>query len=551
MWAKNLLFVAVLVGGAIALRASLFPVGTKQRRVNFDANPAKADDFRATVTAVNGAFRAEWKGAKLEVAPPANDLAVMRRLSLGLTGTVPSLEEIRQFEAQPAGERIDGWANHLVNDRRFADYFAERTARAYVGTEDGPLIAYRKRRFLAWLADEFANNTPYSDVVSRMIAQQGLNTDKPAVNFVAATFDEAKKGPDADKLTIRVSRAFLGLRLDCAQCHDHFLEPAWKQTHFQSLAAFFAQTKQAVTNVRDKTTKEIEIELRDAEEKRKTDPETPYRDDKKPDPVPAVPLLPELLPDAGTRRERLAAWVTHKDNVYFARATVNRVWAMMTGRPLLKRIEAQTLDEAGPAALDILARDFAAHGHDLKRLIRLIAATEVYRLDSAAEFDITDEHDKAWAAFPLTRLRPEQVIGNVIQASSATTIDQRSHIVTRAKRYFNERDFVQRYGDADDDEFAKAHGTIPQRLLMMNGELVDGRAREELLNASSQIALFARDDTAAVAVAYLSVLARRPTPAESAHFVSRLSGTTNELRRQRVADLYWTLFNSTELSFNK
>lgn len=550
MWAKNLLFVAVLVGGALALRASLFPTGTKQREVNFDANPAKADDFQQTARAVNEAFRAEWKGAKLEVAPPANDLAVMRRLSLGLTGTVPSLEEIRQFEAQPAGARVDGWANHLVHDRRFADYFAERMARAYVGTEDGPLIAYRKRRFLAWLSDEFANNTPYSDVVSRMIAQQGLNTDKPAVNFVAATFDENKKGPDAEKLAIRVSRAFLGLRLDCAQCHDHFNEKRWLQSHFQALAAFFGQTKQQVTNIRDKTAKEIEIELRDAEEKRKTEPEPSDAEKKKADIAPAVPLLPELLPETGTRRERLAAWVTHKDNVHFARATVNRVWAMMTGRPLLKRIEAQTLDETGPAALDILAKDFAAHGHDLKRLIRLIAATEVYRLDSAADFDITDKHDKAWAAFPLTRLRPEQVIGSVIQASSATTIDQRSHIVTRAKRFFNERDFVRRYGDADDDEFTKAHGTIPQRLLMMNGDLVDGRAREELLNASSQIALFARDDAAAVETAYLSVLTRRPTPAEASHFASKLSETTGEPRRQRVADLYWTLFNSTELSFN-
>jgi hypothetical protein len=536
MWAKNLLFVAVLVGGAVALRASLFPVGTKQRQVNFDAHPARADDFRATVTAVNAAFRAEWTAAKLEVAPPANDLAVMRRLSLGLTGTVPALEEVRQFEAQPAGERLDGWANHLVNDRRFSDYFAERMARAYVGTEDGPLLAYRKRRFLAWLSDQFANNTPYADVVFQMIAQQGLNTDKPAVNFVAATFDEAKKGPDAEKLAIRVSRAFLGLRLDCAQCHDHFLEPTWKQTHFQSLAAFFGQTKHAVTNVLDKTEGEYAFEDRATGKTNEI--------------APAVPLLPKLLPDTGTRRERLAAWVTHKDNVYFARATVNRVWAMMTGRPLLKRIEAQTLDETGPAALDVLAKDFAAHGYDLKRLIRLIAATEVYRLDSAADFEITDAHDKAWAAFPLTRLRPEQVIGNVIQASSATTIDQRSHIVTRAKRYFNERDFVQRYGDADDDEFAKAHGTIPQRLLMMNGDLVDGRAREELLNASSQIALFARDDAAAVETAYLSVLTRRPTPAESAHFAAKLSGTANEERRRRVADLYWTLFNSTELSFN-
>jgi hypothetical protein len=264
---------------------------------------------------------------------------------------------------------------------------------------------------------------------------------------------------------------------------------------------------------------------------------------------PAVPFLPELLPAGGTRRERLAGWVTHPDNIYFARATVNRVWAMMFGRPLLKRVEAQTLDEHIPPALDILARDFSVHNHDLKRLILLIASTDVFRLDSAAPFEITDEHDAALAVFPLSRARPEQVIGNVIQAASVKTIDQNSHVFTRLQRYFNEQDFVKRYGDADDDEFARSHGTIPQRLLMMNGDLVDGKAKDELLNASTQIALFAPDDGAAVETAYLSVLTRRPTQPERDHFTAKLAGTTGDDRKRRLADLYWVLFNSTELAF--
>ncbi len=548
MWARNLLFVAVVIGVVVAVRASLFPLSGDARKVKFDPGLTTEDEFRATVGKVNDAFRADWKSTKwetpdgvkkqgVEPAPRATDLAVARRLSLALTGTVPSLEEIRQFEAQPEGARIDGWANHLLNDRRFADYFAERLARAYVGTEDGPLIAYRKRRYLAWLSDELHNNTPYSELVRQMISAQGLNTDKPAVNFVAATYDDAKKGPDPEKLAIRVTRAFLGLRLDCAQCHDHFLEPTWKQTHFQALAAYFGQTKHTVTNITDKGEGEYRFEDRVAGGTHKIDP--------------AVPFLPELLPAGGTRREQLAGWVTHKDNIYFARATVNRVWAMMTGRPLLKRIEAQTLDEHIPPALDILARDFAARGYDLKRLILTIVSTEAYRLDSAAPFEITDAHDAAWAAFPLTRLRPEQVIGNVIQAANVKTIDQKSHVFVRLTRYFNERDFVKRYGDSDDDEFAKAHGTIPQRLLMMNGDLVDGKAREELLNASTQIAMFAPDDGAAVDTAYLSVLTRRPTPKERDHFAAKLAGKTGDARRAVLADLYWVLFNSSEMSWNK
>jgi hypothetical protein len=534
MWAKNLLLVAVVVAGIFALRMSLFPRSTETRKIKFDPGPTTEDDFRATVNKVDAAFRADWAAKGLQPAPRATDLEVARRLSLGLTGSVPSLEEIRQFEQQPPEKRLDGWANHLLHDRRFGDYFAERLARAYVGTEDGPLIAYRKRRYLAWLSDELLKNTSYAELVRQMISAQGLNTDKPAVNFVAASYDDAKKSPDPEKLAIRLSRAFLGLRIDCAQCHDHFLEPAWKQTHFQGLAAFFGQTKHVITNITDKGEGEYRFEDRVHGGTHRVDP--------------GVPFLPELLPSGGTQRERLAAWVTDPRNVYFSRATVNRVWAMMVGRPLLKRIEAQTLDEPIPPALDILAADFSAHEHDLHRLVLLISSTEVFRLSSAAPFEITDEHDSALAVFPLTRLRPEQVIGGVIQAASVTTIDQKSHVFTRLMRYFSERDFVKRYGDADDDEFARAQGTIPQRLLMMNGDLVDGKAKEELLNASTQIAMLAPNDGAAVETAYLSVLTRRPTPKENAHFTARLAGTTGAERNRRLADLYWVLFNSTEFA---
>lgn len=540
MLARNLLLVAVVVVAVGGLRASLFPQNAKERKLPFDPGPTTQDDFRAVVARVDASFRRDWQARGLTPAPRAPDLAVARRLSLALTGSVPSLEEIRQFEWQPEGERVDSWANHLLRDRRFSDYFADRMARAYVGTEDGPLVIYRKRRFAAWLSDQFHRNAPYGETVRQMIAAKGMNTDQPAVNFIAAGYDEGKEKPDPEKLAIRVARAFLGLRIDCAQCHD-FKNPAdydqviWKQTDFQSLAAFFGQTRHIVTHISDG---EGEYAFED-----RVNGGTHEIGE-------AVPLLPELLPAEGTRRERLAAWVTDPKNTHFARATVNRVWAMMFGRPLLKRIESPSPDERGPEALDLLAADFAAHNHDLHRLILLIASTEAFRLDSRAPFELTDEHDERWAAFPMSRLRPEQIIGSVIQASSVRTIDQNSQVFVRVTRLFNEKDFVTRYGDSDDDDFAKAHGTIPQRLLMMNGDLVDGKARSELLNASTQIAAFAPTDAAAVETAYLCVLSRKPTDAEARHFETRLAGTKGDDRRHRLADLYWTLFNSTEMSFN-
>jgi hypothetical protein len=250
--------------------------------------------------------------------------------------------------------------------------------------------------------------------------------------------------------------------------------------------------------------------------------------------------------------------VTHKENPYFARATVNRVWALMFNKPMLDAVESVWLPQPGPAALDILARDFKAHNYDLRRLIQLIAATEVFHLDSRAprdsagqqSYDLTEEHKRAFAVFPLTRLRPEQVVGSILQAASVKTIDQQSHVLVRLARFGGEKDFVRRYGDTGDDEFAPHGGTIPQRLLLMNGELVDKHLRSELTNASAQIAMMAPDDRSAVDTAFLTVFTRRPRPAEAELFIGRIAGTTGNERQQRLADLYWVLFNVTEMSWN-
>src|SRR5688572_30027405 len=107
MWVRNLFFVAVVVGGFFALRASLFPLWTDARKVKFDPGPTTDDEFRSVVKQVDESFREDWKAKGLQPAPRADDLAVARRLSLALTGSVPSLEEIRQFEAQPSDKRLD------------------------------------------------------------------------------------------------------------------------------------------------------------------------------------------------------------------------------------------------------------------------------------------------------------------------------------------------------------------------------------------------------------------------------------------------------------
>jgi hypothetical protein len=534
MWRRNLFFLGLIVGGVFALGAGLMPPRQPKPLTRFDASAYRERDFVAVVKRVDASFRHAWTEQQLQPASVAADLTIARRLALGLIGSIPSLEEIRQFEYLPEDQRLPWWIDHLLQDRRFADNFAERFARAYVGTEEGPFIFYRRRRFVDWLAEQFAKNRPYDQMVRDLIAAQGLWTDRPATNFVCVTVQpDNKNQPDPVRLAGRVTRAFLGLRLDCAQCHNHpYAE--WKQADFQGLSAFFGQTHLGFTGIYDGPG-EYEAKDRKTQELQVIAPRVPFAD--------------ELLPEQGSRRWQLACWVTHAKNPYFARAAVNRVWALLLGRLLVEPVDNLESDTSAPPTLDLLADDFAAHGFDLRRLIRVIASTEVFRLDSAAEHDVGEMEEKAWAVFPLSRLRSDQMVGGVLQASSVATLNADAHILWRFARSGQRNDFVKRYGDTGEDEFDGHGGTIPQRLLLMNGQLLRDKIKDAPFNASRQIGWMALDDARAVEAAYLSVLTRRSTPEEADYF-QRFLAESELSRAQRFEDLFWTLINSTEFSWN-
>jgi hypothetical protein len=269
-------------------------------------------------------------------------------------------------------------------------------------------------------------------------------------------------------------------------------------------------------------------------------------------PVPMrVPFHNELMPKQGEPRARLATWATHPQNEAFARAAVNRVWAWMFGQPLVEPLDDIPLEGPYAPGFETLAKDFAAHGYDLQRLVRVIAATDVYQLDSTAEHEITSEHEYRWAVFPLTRLRPEQVSGSVLQAASLKTVDADAHIFAKLQFYDQQREFIERYGDLGEDEFTDRGGTIPQRLLMMNGQLVQERTKVDFMNnAATRISALAQDNAKAVEVAYLATLSRRPTAEESQHFSERLGDAKGDYRHQIMEDVYWSLLNSTEFSWN-
>ncbi len=586
LWARNLLFVALcLLGVALVGREilrqdristpqSFTPSRFQVRSVSSSqptaaaakpgadssADPASAarsgrffssrepQDWGVVLERFNQEFEEHWKKQGLEKTPAADSFTIARRLSLGLTGTIPSLEEVRALEQVDEQQRVEWYVSRLLEDRRFADYWAERLARVYVGNDMGPFLVFRRRLFVTWLSEHLAENKPYDDLVRQLVSDNGLWNGSPAVNFVTATSDPNRDNqPDEIKLAGKTARAFLGMRIDCLQCHDDKLGTinlgerhnphGGAQANFHELAAFFGEARVGLTGVQNDNKLKYEYKYLDAE---------------KEELIPAkVPFAQHLVDGHGTRREQLARWITHPENKAFARATVNRVWALMFGRALMEPIDDLPLYGKYPPAMELLADDFIAHGYDLQRMIRLIAASEPFQRDSRADFEITEKHDEQWASFPLSRLRPEQVAGSLVQSASASTINADSHVIAQLVKFFQTREFVERYGDMGQDEFTDRGGTITQRLLMMNGELVKERTGENIvMNAATRMAVLGHSDEAAVEAAYLALFTRYPDGDERTHFAAKLQGKRNQARIAAMEDIYWILVNSTEFSWN-
>lgn len=536
----------------------------------FAGSPAAvADDQQLgpAVARLNEQFHKQWQAENVQVAESVDDFAVLRRLSLAMFGTVPSLEDIRAFEDDDQPHRIDRWVVRMLQDSRYSNYFAERFARSLVGVEEGPFIVFRRDRITAWLAEQLHQDASWSQMTRELIAAEGLWTDRPAANFITVASIE-DEGLDVNKLAGRTVRTFLGQRIDCAQCHDHPFDPAWKQTSFEGLAAFYCQASLSPGGVTDYRTGEDkkEVVYKVVDPGAETGRVVPS----------AVPFHPEWLPAEGGLRHRLAEWVTHKDNRRFERAIANRVWGFMLGKPLHEPVDDLPHPVDGEIdALDILGQEFRACGDRLSVLIRMIALSDVFRLSSESSADNEETYSsqvQAWSVFPLVRLRPEQVIGSLFQAGHIRSIDQNSNPLVRVTKFGNENDFLNEYGDLGDDELLQRVGTIPQALLRMNGRFTAEQSKVDTLSAPAQILSFSPDNAAVIDNCYLACLCRHPGVDERTYFLNLLESTTEAAAEKRkanpetpeanpvskptrtraevVEDLVWTLFNSPEFSWN-
>lgn len=530
--------ICALAGGAAGVVAAV--ASTRP-----DALPAQAafngPNEPASAT-VDTFFVTEWSRRGIAPADAVDDLTVYRRAALALHGTVPSLEEIRAFEIDGKPDRLRRQIRAMLDDPRFADYWSERFARAWVGVEGEPFLIFRREQFTRWISKQLRENRPYDEIVRAVLSTDGLWTSEPAANFITSAV--ANDVLDHNELAARTVRGFLGQRIDCAQCHDHPFAD-WKQAEFQGIAAFFGQSAVSFQGVVDQPR-----HFEDTLEYKVEDAAGPM------DRIvePAVPFLTDCLPTQGRRRDRLAEWVTDPHNARFTRATANRVWGLLFGRPYVEPVD----DLPDPGAentvlLDRLGAGFRDHGYDLRWLIEEIILSRPFRAASTLPESDDDEYrmaEAAWATFPMTRLRPEQVIGSMLQAGRLQTIDQNSNLFARFLRFVREQDFVKEYGDPGESELAPQSGTVSQALLRMNGKLTSEVFGANPFSSAGRLASLTEDDARLVELCFLVTLTRRPTAEEEEHFLSLIAGKTDDARGRATEDLLWSLVNSTEFSWN-
>ncbi len=330
--------------------------------------------------------------------PLCSDSEFLRRASLDLTGVIPAVADVQAFLADTRSDKRSRWIERLLVSPRHATHLAITWRRLMLPTDFDANQLGQAAGLQQWLRRQFVNNLRYDRLVAEFISSNGDQATGPALFYRSLETNPAK-------LAAATSRIFLGLQIQCAECHDHPFD-AWTQRDFWGYAAFFAQLE-PITSMRGGP-----YRLVDLSEGEVTLPET---DDVVAPHYPAGPI--SEVDHRGTRRRQLAIWMASADNPYLAPAAVNRVWQQMFGRGLVRPVDdlGPSHPPSHPELFAELADFFVKQQFDLRQLYRTFANTNAYQrtslMTSDSSRDSADDgsSDHSYARMVVKRLTAEQL----------------------------------------------------------------------------------------------------------------------------------------------
>lgn len=463
---------------------------------------------------------------RIPVSPAASETTWLRRVTLDLTGRLPDPQDVLSFASNGDSDKRQKVVDKLLSSEAFADYWTLQLARL-LRIHSLPGDTQIVKVYAGWLQAEI---------------ERGTGLDKVARELITATGDTRTNGPacfsrmvsDARSHADLVGQAFLGVRLGCANCHDHPLDK-WTQDDFHGLAAVFARLD------RDQV---VRVLPRGAVTNLRTN-------------EPAIPRIPGVryLVDDEDPRLEFAHWLTSPENRGFPRATVNRLWRNMFGRGLVEPADdlRETNPPTHPRLLDRLADDFVEHGYSIRHTLRTIALSETYRLsDLTVSGNATDDrfYSHAWRR----PLQPEVLLDAIVDVTGVPEQFQGQSDGTRAVTFIDplhpapaldKLGRCARPGGCDDD----ASRGLASELHLLNGVLIN----QKLVDPNGRLQRFIeqkQSNDQIVADFYVRALSRPASADELKGWLERLEATDADDRTRKLQDFVWGLLNSRQFSEN-
>ncbi|MGI9468738.1 MAG: DUF1549 domain-containing protein [Rubripirellula sp.] len=353
----------------------------------------------------------KWKRVKVIPSGMCDDSTFLRRVYLDLTGLPPSSEQVRKFLADetPTREKRSAVIDKLIGSEPYIDYWTNKWAdllqvnRKFLGVEGST-------KFREWIRTAIAENRPYNVFAEQVLTATGSNNDNPP-----ASYFKVLRTPD--NTMENTTHLFLGIRFNCNKCHDHPFE-RWTQDQYYQMSAFFAQVglendpasgKRKIGGTAVEGAKPLFEKVVDRTQGDVKHPKTN---------AVVTPKFPfdvqhDTKPEA-TRREQLAAWITHSDNPYFARSYVNRLWGYLLGVGLIEPIDDIRAGNpaTNPELLDFLTESFVNSGFDVAEMHRAICNSRTYQL--SIKTNALNEDDSLNYSHALPRRLPAEVIFDAV-----------------------------------------------------------------------------------------------------------------------------------------